>query len=65
MSTGIGMTMAITITCSRERRTPPTTATGTNTKQRPIIIHTGLTLIIDTIIMKIEEGIEHRAWGIE
>ena len=32
-STGIGMTMAITIICSRERRAPPTTATGTNTKQ--------------------------------
>ena len=51
MSTGIGMTMAITITCSRERRAPPTTAIGTNIKQRPILIHTGLTLIIDTIIM--------------
>jgi hypothetical protein len=33
MCTGIGMTMAITIICSRERRTPHTTATGTNTKQ--------------------------------
>jgi hypothetical protein len=60
MSTGIGMTMAITIICSRERREPPTTAIGTNTKQRPMLIHTGLTLIIDTN-MKIEKGIEHRA----
>jgi hypothetical protein len=29
-----------------------------------MLIHTGLTLIIDTNTKKIEEGIEHRAWGI-
>ena len=55
MSTGTGMTMAITITPFRACRTGNITATGTNTKPLPMLTHTGLTLITDTNTKKIEE----------